>query len=98
MDSHEMSTSSWRTPALFIGRLYDYSGGSAIDRPDYAWTTSDAYIKGVVEADGGIYGDILSFYGGVGKTSNLFTYSEDFTQGSVWSKTPAGLQVTSNEL
>ncbi|MFH1854020.1 MAG: hypothetical protein ABH815_01785, partial [Candidatus Omnitrophota bacterium] len=84
MDSYEMSSSSWNKPALFIGNLYSYEDAD-LDMPDYAFTTKDAYIKGVIEVDGGIYGDIMSFYGGVGKSSNLLKYSENFSD-AVWAK------------
>ena len=87
LDKYYMS--SWNKPSLFIGSKY---WGSS-DNPDYAWSPDDAYIKGVVEVDGGIYGDVMSFYGGFGKSANLLTYSEDFLQPA-W-VADSGLTVTS---
>jgi len=93
MDSYDMSSSSWNKPALFIGNLYDY-GSTDVDIPDYAFTTKDAYIKGVMEVDGGIYGDIMSFHGGIGRSHNKITYSADFAN-AVWSK-GTGMTVDTN--
>jgi len=76
------SSAYGNNPGLFLGNRYY----TPVDTPDYAWSPTDAYIKGVLEADGGIYGDIMSFYGGVGKTGNLLTHSEAFDDQTAWSK------------
>ena len=80
--------SGWNNPGLFLGNKYS----TPVDNPDYAWYSTDAYIKGVLEVDGGIYGDIMSFYGGIGQSSNLLTYSQDF-MNAVWVKS-TNMQVT----
>jgi len=82
--------SGWNSPGLFLGNKYS----TPVDNPDYAWYSKDAYIKGILEVDGGIYGDIMSFYGGIGQSSNLLTYSHTFAN-SIWVKS-TNMQITND--